>query len=58
LQEDAARSYRRATQDKPDFAEAFLNLGHALHALGLEDQARGCWQQAVEAKPELAGKYF
>jgi len=58
LQEDAARSYRRATQEKPDFAEALLNLGHALQALGQQDEARGCWRQAVEAKPELAEKYF
>jgi tetratricopeptide (TPR) repeat protein len=58
LQEDAARSYRRAIEDKADFAEAFLNLGHALNALGQQDEARGYWQQAVEAKPELAGKYF
>jgi tetratricopeptide (TPR) repeat protein len=58
LQEDAARSFRRATEEKPDFAEALLNLGHALEALGQEDEARGCWQQAVQAKPELAGKYF
>ena len=58
LQEEAARSYRRATEEKPDFAEALLNLGHALQALGREDEARGCWQQAVEAKPELAEKYF
>ncbi len=34
LQEDAARSYRRATEEKPGFAEALLNLGHALQALG------------------------
>jgi tetratricopeptide (TPR) repeat protein len=58
LQEDAARSYRRATQEKPDFAEALLNLGHALQTLGQEEEARGCWQQAVQAKPELAEKYF
>jgi tetratricopeptide (TPR) repeat protein len=58
LQEDAARSYRRATEEKPDFAEALLNLGHALVALGQEDEARGCWQQAVQVKPELAEKYF
>jgi tetratricopeptide (TPR) repeat protein len=58
LQEEAARSYRRATHEKPDFAEALLNLGHALQALGQEDEARGCWQQAVQVKPELAGKYF
>ena len=58
MQEEAARSYRRATEEKPDFAEALLNLGHALVALGQEEEARGCWQQAVEAKQELAGKYF
>jgi protein O-GlcNAc transferase len=58
LQEEAARSYRRATEEKPDFAEALLNLGHAMQALGQEDEARGCWQQAVQAKPELAEKYF
>jgi tetratricopeptide (TPR) repeat protein len=58
LQEDAARSYRRATEQKPEFAEALLNLGHALEALGQEDEARGCWQQAVQAKPELAESYF
>jgi len=58
LQEDAARSYRRATEEKPDFAEALLNLGHALEALGHEEEARASWQQAVQVKPELAEKYF
>jgi protein O-GlcNAc transferase len=58
LQEDAARSYRRATEEKPEFAEALLNLGHALEALGQEEEARGYWQQAVQVKPELAEKYF
>ncbi len=58
LYEDAARTYRRAADEKPGFAEALLNLGHALKALGQEEEARSCWQQAVEAKPELAEKYF
>jgi tetratricopeptide (TPR) repeat protein len=58
LYEDAARTYRRAADEKPGFAEALLNLGHALKALGQEQEARSCWQQAVEAKPELAEKYF
>ena len=58
LLEDAAKSYRRATKEKAGFAEALLNLGHALKALGQDKEARNCWQEAVEAKPELAGKYF
>jgi tetratricopeptide (TPR) repeat protein len=58
LQEDAARSYRKATEEKPDFAEALLNLGHALEALGQEEEARASWQLAVQVKPELAEKYF
>jgi tetratricopeptide (TPR) repeat protein len=58
LHEDAVRSYRQATEEKPDFAEALLNLGHSLKALGQEQEARDCWQQALEAKPELAEQYF
>ncbi len=58
LHEDAVRSYRRATKEKPGFVEALLNLGHALKALGQEQEAQTCWQQALEAKPELAEKYF
>jgi len=58
LYEEAARSYRRAVKDKPGFAEALLNLGHSLKALGQDQEARTCWQEAVEAKPELAGQYF
>jgi len=58
LFEDAVRSYRRAADEKPGFAEALLNLGHALKALGQDQEARTCWQQAVEAKPDLAEKYF
>ena len=58
LHEDAARSYRRAAKEKPGFAEALLNLGHALKALGQEQEAKDCWQQALAAKPELAEKYF
>jgi tetratricopeptide (TPR) repeat protein len=58
LHEEAARSYRRAAAEKPGFAEALLNLGHAFKALGQDQEARTCWQKAVEAKPELATQYF
>jgi len=58
LTEEAARCYRQATQAKPDFAEALLNLGNALSTLGQEEEAKTCWQQALEVKPELAKSYF
>ena len=42
----------------PKFAEALLNLGHVLMALGQEDEARSCWRRAIREKPELAQAYF
>jgi Flp pilus assembly protein TadD len=56
--EDAARFYRLALEARPDFAEAKLNLGHALESLGKKEEARTCWVQALEVKPELARGYF
>jgi len=56
--EDAAQFYRFALEAQPDFAEARLNLGHALDALGKKEEARACWVQALEIKPELARGYF
>jgi tetratricopeptide (TPR) repeat protein len=35
-----------------------LNLGHALKAQGNIEDARNCWRQALEQKPELATGYF
>ena len=55
---DAARYYERALEQKPEFAEALLNLGHARKALGDERGARACWRKAVETKPEFAEGYF
>jgi len=56
--DDAVRLYREALALRPDFAEALLNLGHALKALGHADEARLCWSQAITAKPQLAAGYF
>ena len=58
LPEEAADAFRRATQAKPDFAEALANLGHALKAMGMETEARNCWSEAVKVMPELASTYF
>ncbi len=49
---------REALAERPSFAEALLNLGHALKSQGQPDEARLCWHQALEAKPELAKGYF
>ncbi|HYP14311.1 MAG TPA: tetratricopeptide repeat protein, partial [Bryobacteraceae bacterium] len=56
--DDAIRYYREAIAQRPNFAEALLNLGHALKAKGLVEEARACWKQALEYKPELAQGYF
>ncbi|MEO7143323.1 MAG: tetratricopeptide repeat protein, partial [Bryobacteraceae bacterium] len=56
--EAAARCYRQAIDQNPHFAEALLNLGHALKALGQESEARAFWAKAVAERPELAGQYF
>jgi tetratricopeptide (TPR) repeat protein len=50
----AADSFRRALEENPDCVEALVNLGHALHELGEEQQARHCWQRAIEQRPSLA----
>jgi tetratricopeptide (TPR) repeat protein len=56
--EDAILLYKAALAEKPGFAEALLNLGHALKAVGKDDEAKACWIPAIEAKPELAAGYF
>ena len=56
--EDAIRLYREALAERPQFAEALLNLGHAHKAQGQETEARQYWRQALEARPELAQGYF
>ncbi|HTP35358.1 MAG TPA: tetratricopeptide repeat protein, partial [Candidatus Acidoferrales bacterium] len=56
--EDAAAYYQQALQEDPQFAEALLNLGHALMSMGQEEEARSHWRRAIREKPELAQTYF
>ena len=56
--EDAVSYYQQALQEHPQFAEALLNLGHAMMALGQEEEARTCWRRAIREKPEQAHDYF
>lgn len=56
--EQAVRYYELAIEENPGFAEALLNLGHALTSLGREEDARASWERAIHEKPELAQRYF
>jgi len=58
LASDAILYYQLALNEDPEFAEALLNLGHALMATGQEEEARSYWRKAIRQKPELAQMYF
>ena len=47
----------KAIQLKPDFAEAFNNLGMAYEAKGLLDEAISCYQKAININPAQADIY-
>jgi tetratricopeptide (TPR) repeat protein len=56
--DDAIQLYTQALEQRADFAEAYLNLGHAWKAKGNIETARECWNKALSMKPELARDYF
>ena len=58
MTEEAVQFYQQALSEDPEFAEALLNLGHALMTLGQEEEARSFWRRAIREKPELAQTYF
>ena len=51
LWRDAADSYRRTTELKPDNFEAIANLGILFHESGSFDKAIPLYQQAAAANP-------
>ncbi len=55
---DLAWLYGHAVEADAEFADAWLNLGNVLEALGERDRAVACWRKAMEQKPELARGYF
>ena len=55
---EAVGYYRQALAEKPDFTEAWLNLGHALMILGSHDEARSSWKNAVAGNSELAEQFL
>jgi tetratricopeptide (TPR) repeat protein len=48
----AVQFYQQALTEEPEFAEALLNLGHALMSLGQEEEARSFWRRVIREKPQ------
>src|SRR5215213_3243643 len=51
---EATESYRQAIRLRPDFAEAFSNLGYAYGKLERYAEARAVLEQAIRLDPRLA----
>jgi tetratricopeptide (TPR) repeat protein len=51
----AAASYARVTQETPDFAEGYFNLGLALEQSGELDRAQAALEKSLRLKPTLRG---
>ena len=51
---EAILCYQQAIQQKPDYAEAFNNLGIAFKHQNRLDEAISCYQEALKNKPDYA----
>ena len=51
---EAAAAYRHAIRIKPDYAEAYCNLGTALRQAGKADEAIAAYQQSLAIIPQYA----
>jgi Flp pilus assembly protein TadD len=50
---DAESDFREATRLKPDFPEAWSELGHALGKRGLYDDSVKAYQEALRLRPQF-----
>src|SRR5262249_20151214 len=48
---------QRALAVRPDYVEAYLNLGSALHALGRYADARAAYEAALKIRPDYAAAH-
>ena len=51
--QEAGSCFQNAVRLKPDYAEAYLNMGNVLSALGREDDAIRCYRRALRLRPDL-----
>jgi len=54
----AIEYFKNAVRADGNFAEAYSNMGIALHARGDHDQALECWQRAIELEPDYAQAHW
>ena len=54
----AIKYYKKALEIKPDYAEAYYNMGIALKDNGDLDAAINSYKKALEIKPDYVGAYF
>src|SRR3954462_13053253 len=55
---EAAASYHRAIELKPDYGNAHNNLGNVWKALGEMNKARACFERAMGCNPGGADSYY
>jgi tetratricopeptide (TPR) repeat protein len=56
--DEAKASYTQAIALKPDYAEAYCNLGITLQELGRLDEAKASFNQAIALKPDFAEAHY
>ena len=56
--DDAIDSYKQALKIKPDYAEAYYNMGVALKDKGDPEAAIDSYKQALKIKPDYAEAYY
>ena len=55
---EAIKCFEKAIELKPDYAEAYSNMGASLGILRHLDEAIKCFEKAIELKPDYAGAHY
>jgi tetratricopeptide (TPR) repeat protein len=56
--ERAAALYREVLSNQEEFAEARLNLGNVLFAMGNIEEGKECWKIAIQKRPDLTSNFL
>jgi tetratricopeptide (TPR) repeat protein len=56
-QEVAFKHFKKAANIKPDYSEAYFNMGTVLRQLGRRDESISSYEKAIEIKPDYIDAY-